>query len=136
MAEQENVQILKYDIIYNLFDEVKKLLSGLLEPEVVEVELGTLQVKGIFYTKKKEMIIGGKVTSGVVQNKAKVRIERNGRMIGEGTIGSLQRGDKAADQVPAGNECGIRFESKIKIEIDDILKAYKIETRMRTLEVA
>lgn len=136
IAEQENVQILKYDIIYKLFDEVKKLLSGLLEPEVTEVNLGELEVKGIFHTKKKEMIIGGKVTSGVMQNKAKVRIQRSGKIVGEGTIASLQRGDKSADSVPSGNECGIRFESKIKIEMGDVLKAYKIETRMRTLETA
>ncbi len=136
IAEQENVQILKYDIIYNLLDEVKKLLSGLLEPEVVEVDLGELEIKGIFYTKKKEMIIGGKVTSGVMQNKAKVRVYRDGEELGEGVVGSLQKGEKNADEVKSGNECGIKFEGKIKIEMGDILKAYKVETRMRTLEEA
>lgn len=136
IAEQENVQILKYDIIYNLLDEVKKLLSGLLEPEIVEVALGDLEIRGIFYTKKKDMIIGGKVTSGVMQKRAKVRIERGGEHIGDGVIASLQRGENAVDEITSGHECGIKLETKVKIEMGDILKAYKIETRMRTLEEA
>ncbi|MDP4008252.1 MAG: translation initiation factor IF-2 [Candidatus Peregrinibacteria bacterium] len=136
IAEQENVQILKYDIIYNLLDEVKKLLSGLLEPEIIEVALGDLEIRGIFYTKKKDMIIGGKVTSGIMQKRAKVRIERNGEHIGDGIVTSLQKTDKVVDEVTSGHECGIKLESKIKVEMGDILKAYKIETRMRTLEEA
>jgi len=134
IAEQENVQILHYEIIYNLLDEVKNLLSGLLEPEIVEVNLGELEVKGIFYTKKKEMIIGGKITTGIMQNKAKVRVFRNDEEIGEGVIGSLQKGEKSVDEIKSGNECGIKFEGKFKIEMGDVLKAYKSETRMRTLE--
>lgn len=134
MAERENVQILKYEIIYNLLDEVKNLLAGLLEPEIVEVDLGELEVKGIFYTKKKEMIIGGKVTSGVMQNKAKVRVFRGDEHVADGTIESLQKGDKTEVEVKSGNECGIRFGGNFKIEMGDVLKAYKSETRMRTLE--
>ncbi len=135
-AERANVQIFKYTIIYELIDQVKKLLSGLLEPEIVEVELGELEVKGIFFTKRKEMIIGGKVLTGVMQKKVKVQVMRGGNEVGEGTIMSLQKGDTAVDEVKAGNECGIRFEGQLQIQMGDILKAHKKETRMRTLETA
>ncbi|MBT6068467.1 translation initiation factor IF-2 [Candidatus Peregrinibacteria bacterium] len=134
LAEKGNVQILKYQIIYNLLDEVKNLLGGLLEPEIVELDLGHLEVKGIFYTKRKEMIIGGKVTKGVMQNKVKVRVFRGEGQVADGYISSLQKGEKTIDEVKSGNECGIKFGGNFKIEIGDVLKAYKSETRMRTLE--
>lgn len=134
LAEANQVQILHYTIIYQLLDEVKKLLTGLLEPEVVEVELGELEVKGIFYTKGKEMIIGGKVLTGVMQNKAKLKVFRNDEMIGEGLLSSLKKVDTAVDEVKVGNECGIKFDGRLEIQIGDILKAFKKEVRMKTLE--
>ncbi len=134
IAEKHNVEILSYKIIYKLIDDVKNLLSGLLEAEIVEVELGRIEILQVFYTKKKEMIIGCKVLSGEIENKSKIRIMRKGEEVGHGEISSLQIVDKKVEKVKTGLECGIKFTGNIQIEQGDELLAYKKETRTRVLE--
>jgi translation initiation factor IF-2 len=139
-AERENVKVTRYTVIYDLLEDVKKILSGLLEPEIVEVVLGRAEVRQIFLTKKKEMILGCKVLSGKLLDKAKLRIirgrtaEDEDKIVGAGIIQSLRKVDEQVKEINAGNDCGIKFTGDIPIEEGDILEAYIQEERIRTLE--
>ncbi|MCD6109373.1 translation initiation factor IF-2 [bacterium] len=132
-AEREQVEVLQYKIIYNLIDDIKKLLSGLLEPEIVKIELGKVEVKKIFYSGKKDMIVGCKVTNGKIENKAKARILRGEEIVGEFEIGSLKKVDETVEEVKEGNECGIKIPRKSDVQEGDILEIYKEEQKIRTL---
>jgi translation initiation factor IF-2 len=131
-AERENVEILQYTVIYKLMDDIKKILSGLLEPEIVETIIGKAEVKKIFMTKKKEMIVGCKVTEGRIE-KVKVRVFRDENEIGEGRIETLKIVDEKVNEVPEGKECGILYTGFLPLQEGDILEAYKQEKRVRTL---
>lgn len=132
-AERENVEVIHYDIIYKLLDDIKKILNGLLEPEFIEVILGELEVKAIFFSKKKEMIIGCMVKSGIAQNKVKMRVIRKGENIGEVTVTSLQKGQESVHEVREGAECGLKVSGPIKAEVGDLLIPYKMDKKIRTL---
>lgn len=131
-AERENVEILHYTVIYKLLDDIKKILTGMLEPEDIEVILGKAQVKQIFLTKRKEMIVGCRVLKGHVE-KVKVRVFRDEEQVGEGRITALKKVDENVKEVAENQECGIMFTGDIKLEEGDILEAYKREQRVRTL---
>lgn len=133
LADMLGVEIRSIKIIYKLLEEVQQILEGLLDPEIVEVELGEAKVLQVFLAKKKEMIIGCKVNKGKLMNKVKLRIFRSEKMIGEGIIGGLQRGQEKVSEVAEGYECGIRFEGTVEVAPEDILQAYKIEKKKRTL---
>jgi translation initiation factor IF-2 len=133
MAERSEVEIKEYRIIYNLVDDVKRILSGLLTPERIEVDLGEAQVMQVFFAKKKEQIIGLKITNGKLINKCKLKIFRNGAEVGMGEILSLKRVDNVVDEIKAGNDCGIRYTGDIQLVEGDIVKAFKIEERERSL---
>jgi len=131
-AEREGVEVLKYTVIYKLLDDIKKILTGLLEPEVIEVILGKAEVKQIFMTEKKQMIVGCKVIDGRMQ-KVKVRVFRNDALVGEGMINSLRKVDATVSEVAEGNDCGIMYSGFMPLLEGDILEAYKMEKRVRTL---
>lgn len=132
-AEQMGVEIRHTKIIYKLLEDVRLILEGLLDPEILEVELGLAEVLQVFYSKKKEMIIGCKVTKGALKNKVRLRVIRGDKLVGEGKITSLQKGTDKADEVKEGHECGVKYEGKFKVEEGDILEAYMVEKRKRTL---
>ncbi len=139
-ADREGVEVKKYTVIYDLLEDIKRVLSGLLEPEVFEVVLGRAEVKQIFLTKKKEMIIGCRVTSGKLKNKAKLRIlrgrtaEDTDNIVGTGSIDSLRKVDELVKEIGEGNECGIKFVGDVAVEEGDVLLAYMEEEKIRTLE--
>lgn len=133
LAKRENIKISIYDIIYQLIDDLSAALSGLLEPEIVETEIGRLEVLAVFRTTKNEKIIGGKVTTGKIENGAQVRITRDKDTIGEGKITNLQQGKKDTLEVLEGFECGLKIATPTKILVGDILEAYKKEERVRKL---
>lgn len=133
-AEREHVEVRSYKIIYELIDEVTKLLSGLLEPDIVTIELGKAEVVQIFWTKKKEMIVGCKVTEGKIVKDAKLRVIRDGVLVqDEVGLMSLQRGENAVGEVSEGEDCGIKFSGKEKLEEGDVFEAYKFEEQHRAL---
>lgn len=136
IAEKEKVEVQNYDIIYQLIDDVRDILTGLLEPEVVESIVGQFQVKQVFYTKKKMMIVGGKVTKGYIENGSMVRVfrgEDQENPVGTGKVASLQHFEKKVPKIEENQECGIQFEGKVSIEEGDRLEVYKLEERMKTL---
>ncbi len=140
IAENEKVEVQNYDIIYNLVDDVKKILFGLLEPEILEIITGQVDVKQIFFTKKKMAIVGCKVRKGFIENGGFVRLFRGEpeegveqEPVGIGKIASLQHFENKVPRVEENQECGIQFEGKISVEEGDRLEAYKLEERMKTL---
>ena len=139
IATHENVEIKMYKIIYNLLEYIKKVLSGLLEPEITEVVLGRAQVKQIFFSKKNDMIIGCRVLSGKLQNKAKLRVIRNkskdeeDQVVGTGIIDSLRKTDELVKEIGEGNECGIKYKGDIILQEGDILEAYIEEKTQRSI---
>ena len=132
-AERENVEVIHYNIIYKLLDDIKKILTGLLEPELIETELGELKVIKIFYSKKKEMIVGCRVVSGIIDKKAKLKVKRGEEVIGQTHILSLQKNQETVNEVKEGQECGLKISGNLKIEEGDLLIPYRMEKKIRTL---
>jgi translation initiation factor IF-2 len=132
-AEREGVDILRYKIIYKLIEDITKLLAGLIEPEIVEVEIGKAEVKQIFFSGKKEMIIGCKVTNGKVKKGAKARLIREDETVEEVEIDQLKRVKENVEEIKADSECGIKLKGKHDVQEGDILEVFKLEKKIRTL---
>jgi len=133
LAKRQGVRIRSYDVIYELFEEVKNQASKLLEPEIAKEELGKLKVLAIFKTEKTRMIIGGKVIDGKVVNKVHIDVIRNEEKIGSGKITQLQHNKKDVGEIEKGREAGIMYEGEPIIQEDDILRFYRKEKKKREL---
>ncbi|KKU79847.1 MAG: Translation initiation factor IF-2 [Candidatus Peregrinibacteria bacterium GW2011_GWA2_47_7] len=133
-AERLGVEIMYYQIIYKLTEDMEGLLSGLLEPEKIVEELGTLDVKEVFYTGRKEMVIGCKVQTGMVENKSMLRVFRNNAPIGTGIVLSLQKGDEKLEIIKEGNDCGIKFGGDLAVAPGDTLQSYKESFKKKTFK--
>ncbi|MFA6520841.1 MAG: translation initiation factor IF-2 [Candidatus Gracilibacteria bacterium] len=131
VADEHNVQIFTYKIIYHLIDDLKKILSGLLEPEVTTVILGRAEIRQVFLTNRKSMIVGCKVMSGKIENKARVKIYRGEEHIGDGFIASLKRINDVVHEIGEGNDCGIKIDTDVELQEKDILEPWKEERRTR-----
>ncbi len=125
-AKHENVQIKLYAIIYELIDEVKEAMAGLLEPVVKENIIGSAEVRQIFELSKGMPVAGCMVTNGRIV-KGKVRLRRRKDVIYEGVIQSLRRFQDEVGEVRAGMECGIRIEGCSDFQIGDVIESYSIE---------
>ncbi|WP_028307321.1 translation initiation factor IF-2 [Desulfitibacter alkalitolerans] len=132
-AEIKQVDIRTYRIIYEALDDIKKAMSGLLDPEIKEVVLGRAEVRATFKVPKAGVIAGSYVTDGKFINSALVRIIRNGVVIHEGKIDSLKRFKDDVKEVAQGYECGIGVENFNDIKEQDIIEAYKYEEIKREL---
>jgi translation initiation factor IF-2 len=133
MAETGGVEIKIYKIIYELVEDIKKRLIGMLPPEILRADLGKLKVLAIFKTGKKDMIVGGKVTAGKIVKNCLIEVVRNDQIIGKGKLSNLQQNKVDTDEVKSGNECGITFEGETKIKEGDTLAFYKEEVKKKTL---
>ena len=133
LGEKEHVDIKDYTIIYKLTEDVKAMLSGMLEPEINVLELGKMEVKQIFMDKKKWMIIGCKVKSGKVTNDSMVRVMRDGETLFEAKIDSLKHVQEDVTELEKGSDCGMRIKTPQPIQEGDILEVFKIEKKERTL---
>jgi translation initiation factor IF-2 len=134
LAESENVEIRLYNIIYNVIEDVKKALEGMLEPEKREEFLGTAEVRETFKISKVGTVAGCFVTEGKIPRNAYVRLIRNGIVIYEGKIASLKRFKDDVKEVEAGLECGIALENYNDIKVGDIIEAFNILEVKRKLE--
>ncbi len=137
MAEEtireKDIHFLYFEVIYDLINWVKDELEKMLEKEKIITEIGNMKVLAIFRTDKGAMTIGGRVESGKVQKNAMARIKRDKEIIGIGKVSSCQTGQSEAREVPGGTECGLRMETKIKIEKGDILEFYMEESKIRKI---
>ncbi|WP_137388321.1 translation initiation factor IF-2 [Rhodoligotrophos defluvii] len=133
-AEQAGIEIRYYNVIYDLVDDVKRTMSGLLAPELREEFLGNAEVLEIFNISKVGKIAGCRVTDGTVQRGAKVRLIRNNVVIHEGTLSTLKRFKDEVREVVAGQECGMAFEGYQDMRPGDVIECYRVETIARTLD--
>lgn len=133
LAEEEGIQIFTYTVIYQAIEDIKNLLAGLLEPEIIINEIGKAKVLKIFMTGKKEMIAGCRITEGKLIAKSKLRVKRNEKLIGEGILSSLRDVDKTVPELTEGHECGVKFTGNVKLQEDDILEAFQEELKKRSL---
>jgi translation initiation factor IF-2 len=133
VAKREGVQIKQYTIIYELIDEVKDAMSGLLEPVLKEVVTGAAEVRQVFTLSKGGKVAGCMVTSGRI-TKGKIRVVRRKDVIHEGTISSLRRFQDEVGEVRSGMECGIRVSAFDDFQTGDSLESYTIEKVAQKLE--
>ncbi|WP_343564548.1 translation initiation factor IF-2 [Kiloniella sp. b19] len=133
LARQEKVDIRYYSIIYNVVDDVKAAMSGLLEPEQREKFLGYAEIREIFKNSKVGKVAGCMVTDGIVQRGAKVRLLRDNVVIHDGTLKTLRRFKDEVKEVREGYECGMAFENYSDIQPGDQIECYIIEEIAREL---
>jgi translation initiation factor IF-2 len=129
LAEREEVDIRHHTVIYNVTDEMKKAMTGLLEPTLKEVRLGAAEVRNIFKVPKAGTIAGCYVVEGRITRSGdtKARLMRDGAMIHEGKIGSLRRFKDDVSEVKAGFECGIAFDKYNDVKVGDMIEVFTVE---------
>ncbi len=132
-AERAGIEIRYYNIIYDLVDDVKKAMSGLLAPTLRETMLGNAQILEIFKVSKVGNIAGCRVTDGTVERGANVRLIRDNVVIHEGKLSQLKRFKDDVREVGAGQECGMAFENYQDMRQGDVIECYRVETIQRSL---
>ena len=133
IAEQNQVKISSFNIIYELIDFVKKMMSGLLSPNVEEKVIGSAEILEIFKVSKVGKVAGSKVTDGEITQDSFARIIRDGTIIYSGKISTIFREKNQAKQVSAGLECGISFKDFSDFQKKDIIEAYSSTTTERVI---
>jgi len=133
LAERTGTEIRYYNIIYNLVDDVKKAMSGLLAPTLRETMLGNAIILEVFNVSKVGKVAGCRVTDGNVERGANVRLIRDNVVIHEGKLSQLKRFKDDAREVTAGQECGMAFESYQDMRPGDVIECYRVETIQRSL---
>ncbi|WP_215224240.1 translation initiation factor IF-2 [Echinicola shivajiensis] len=126
LAEQEEIEIRHYSIIYDAINQIKDAIEGMLEPEFEEVITGNIQVREVFKISKVGTVAGCYVTDGFVTRKNKIRIIRDGIVIHDGEIDQLKRFKDDVSEVKAGYECGISIKGYNDIKIDDTIEGYEM----------
>ena len=132
-AERAGVEIRYYDVIYELLDNVKAAMEGLLKPEEVESVLGHAEIRAVFKSSKFGTIAGCYVTDGVCKRNAKVRLSRDGVVVYSGKVASLRRESDDAKEVRTGFECGMTLQDYQDIKVGDILEFAQVDLVRRTL---
>jgi translation initiation factor IF-2 len=135
LASRDKVSIRLFKVIYELIDDVKAELSTLLAPQIVEKELGGLQIKAVFKTTKTEVICGGEVLSGKLTLPALARVKRGEEQLAEVEVTNLKRGPQDAKEVVEGELCGLSFRSTSRVDLaeGDTLELFTRETVSRQL---
>ncbi|TWU20948.1 Translation initiation factor IF-2 [Novipirellula galeiformis] len=134
LADDRGIEIRRYQVIYKLADDIKALIEGRLKPEERVVELGRALVKQVFQISRVGTIAGCYVAQGVIQRGCRIRVNRDGRTIGDYPLDTVKRIKEDVKEVPRGMECGIRLSGFNDIKQDDVLEAYRIEEVARTLD--
>jgi translation initiation factor IF-2 len=132
LADKLGVQIRRYDIIYQMTDDVRAALEGMLKPERQEKDLGRALVQQTFHISRLGTVAGCRVLSGVIRRDARVRLIRESRVIGDYALDSLKREKDDSREIREGLECGIKLAGFNDIKEGDVLEAYKIEEIART----
>ena len=126
-AEKAGVEIRLHTVIYNVTDEIKKAMEGLLDPTLKEVARGRAEVRNTFKVPKFGIVAGCYVTEGVIPRSAQVRLLRDNRVIYEGKIGSLRRFKDDVSEVKQNFECGIGLDRYQDVKVGDIIEAFQVE---------
>lgn len=136
LSSRDKIEVRLYKVIYELLDDAKASMEAMLAPEVVETQIGTLTIKGIFRTLKDTVIAGGEVTSGKVSKGLIARISRGKEVLGEAEVTSVQRQQQEAKEVFEGDMCGLSFKTskKLLLEENDTVEFVTRELIKRTLK--
>ncbi len=132
-ADRDGIEIRYYNIIYNLVDDVKAAMSGMLTPERRETFLGNAEILEVFNISKIGKVAGCRVTEGMVERGASVRLIRDNVVIHEGKLGTLKRFKDDVKEVHAGQECGMNFEAYQDMRAGDVIECFRVEEIARTL---
>lgn len=132
LAKRDGVEIRYYSIIYDLIDDIKSVMSGLLAPEIKETIIGTAEVLDIFNAGKGKAA-GCLITSGIMRQGAKARLLRDDTVVYEGDLGSLRRFKDAVKEVESGVECGMNFASYNDMKVGDVIECYTVKEIERNL---
>jgi len=133
LAQKENVEIRQYSIIYNVVDEVKMAMEGLLKPTQVERNIGKAEVRQVFKLSKAGTVAGCMVIEGLVKRAGGVRLVREGATLWQGKMSSLKRFKDDVRDVKEGFDCGIALEGFNEIAVGDIIESFEIEQVKQTL---
>ncbi len=133
MAKRDGVTIAYYSIIYNVIDDARAALSGMLAPTIRETLIGNASIRQIFNITKTGKIAGCMVTDGMVKRGAKVRLLRDNVVIHEGTLKTLRRFKDEVREVRDGFECGMAFENYDNMQVGDVIECFEVESIARTL---
>ncbi len=133
LAKRNGIEIRYYNIIYDLVDDVKKAMSGLLAPTLRETMLGNAQILEVFNISKVGKVAGCRVTDGNVERGANVRLIRDNVVVHEGKLSTLKRFKDEVKEVTAGQECGMAFENYGDMRPGDVIECYRVETIQRSL---
>ncbi len=133
LSDRDGIEIRYYNVIYDLIDDVKSAMSGLLTPERRETMLGNAEILEIFHITKVGKVAGCRVTDGTVERGANVRLIRENVVIHEGKLSTLKRFKDEVKEVPAGQECGMAFERYEDMRAGDIIECYRVEEIKRSL---
>ena len=127
LAEREKVQIRTYSIIYDVVDDIRKAMEGLLQPTYEEKYLGRAEVRQLFAVSKVGTIAGSSVTDGKIVRTASVRVVRDGAVVCQGKLSSLKRFKEDVREVASGLECGIGIENFNDLKVGDVIEAFAVE---------
>ena len=133
LAENENINISSFNIIYEVLDFVKKRMSGLLAPDIQETITGSAQILEIFKVSGAGKVAGSKVVNGEILSTSNVRIVRDGTIIYTGQIGTIFREKNQVKQVSNGQECGITVKNYIDFQKNDTIEAFNVTSKERTI---
>ena len=133
LTKRDGIEIRYYNIIYDLVDDVKKAMSGLLAPTLRETMLGNAQILEVFNISKVGKIAGCRVTDGSVERGANVRLIRDNVVVHEGKLSTLKRFKDEVKEVQSGQECGMAFENYQDMRVGDVIECYRVETIQRSL---
>ena len=133
LAENENIKISSYNIIYEVLDFIKKRMSGLLTPDIQETTVGSAQILEIFKVSGAGKVAGSKVTEGEITSNSEVRVIRDGAIIYTGKVGTLFREKNQVKQVSNGQECGITVKDYMDFQKNDIIEAFSIKSLERSI---
>ena len=134
IAKQNNIEIKYYSIIYEILDDIKNLLSGLMAPIETEKFLGYAKIKKVFKITKVGKIAGCEITEGVVKKNIKVRLLRENVVIHEGDLATLKHHQKEVDEVKEGTECGMSLANYEDIKEGDLIECFEIKTEIPTIK--
>ena len=134
LARRDGVDIRYYSIIYDVIDDIRQVLEGMLAPSLRETFLGNAQIREVYDITKTGKVAGCYITEGMVKRGSKVRLLRNDIVIHEGTLKTLRRFKDDVKEVKEGYECGMAFENYSDIQVGDIIECFDIEEVARSLQ--
>lgn len=129
LSYREKIRIVNFEVIYQLIEEVRKLMERISEPEKVRTDLGKVKVLISFWSERNRQIVGGRIIEGLLQKGTQIEVSRNEEIIGRGKMVNLQKNKKDIEKALKGEEIGILYEGEGKIEVGDVLIIYTEERK-------